>query len=324
ALHQLGFDDSCDVNFAADVTIMEEGTELINSLQNGGKLPMFTSCSPGWIRYIERYYPQYLENLSTCKSPQQIQGALVKSYWAEKIGVAPEKIKVVSVMPCIAKKNEANRPEMEVNGHRDVDCVITTRELARWIKIQGIDFARLEDYVPTSPIAQYTGAGVIFGVTGGVMEAAIRTVYNVLEGKDLESLDITPVRGVENIKEASIEVAGKTVNVAVVHGAAHMAEFFELLKSGKEYHFVEFMGCTGGCVNGGGQPILSAVVQDNCDVRALRAKALYNIDNDAKLRQSHENPAVKALYEEFLGKPNSHKAHELLHTTYSKKTIYNI
>ena len=324
ALKALGFDDISDVNFAADVTIMEEGTEFIDRLSNGGVLPMFTSCSPGWIRYIERYYPEYLPNLSSCKSPQQMQGAITKHYWAEKIGVAKDKIKVISIMPCIAKKHEASRPEMEVDGIRDVDCVLTTRELARWIKNREINFTQLEDYAPTSPISQYTGAGVIFGVTGGVMEAAIRTVYNVLEGKDLESLDITPVRGVENIKEASIEVVGKTVNVAVVHGAAHMAEFFELLKSGKEYHFVEFMGCTGGCVNGGGQPILSAVVQDNCDVRALRAKALYNIDNDAKLRQSHENPAVKALYEEFLGKPNSHKAHELLHTTYSKKTIYNI
>ncbi len=324
ALKALGFDDISDVNFAADVTIMEEGTEFIGRLTNGGVLPMFTSCSPGWIRYIERYYPEYLPNLSSCKSPQQMQGALIKHYWAEKIGVAKDKIKVVSIMPCIAKKHEAKRPEMESDGIRDVDCVLTTRELARWIKNREINFAALEDYAPTSPIAQYTGAGVIFGVTGGVMEAAIRTVYNVLEGKDLESLDITPVRGVENIKEASITVAGKTVNVAVVHGAAHMPEFFELLKSGKEYHFVEFMGCTGGCVNGGGQPILSAVTQDNCDVRAERAKALYSIDSAAKLRQSHENPYVKALYDEFLGKPNSHKAHELLHTTYSKKEIYNL
>ena len=323
ALHQLGFDDICDVNFAADVTIMEEGTELINRLQNGGKLPMFTSCSPGWIRYIERYYPEYLDNLSTCKSPQQIQGALVKSYWAEKIGVAPEKIKVVSVMPCIAKKNEANRPEMEVNGVRDVDCVITTRELARWIKIKGIDFVRLEDYVPTSPIAQYTGAGVIFGVTGGVMEAALRTVYHVLEGKNLESLDIQSVRGVEDIKEATVHVGGMDLNVAIVHGGVHIPTIMKMIESGeKQYHFIEFMGCTGGCVNGGGQPVVNAKIQDVIDVRAERAKALYNIDANAPLRQSHENPAVIALYEEYLGKPNSHKAHELLHTHYSKKKVY--
>ena len=323
ALHQLGFDDICDVNFAADVTIMEEGTELIDRLQNGGKLPMFTSCSPGWIRYIERYYPQYLDNLSSCKSPQQIQGALVKSYWAEKIGVAPEKIRVVSVMPCIAKKNEAKRPEMEVNGVRDVDCVITTRELARWIKIKGIDFVRLEDYVPTSPIAQYTGAGVIFGVTGGVMEAALRTVYHVLEGKNLESLDIQSVRGVEDIKEATVHVGGMDLNVAIVHGGVHIPTIMKMIESGeKQYHFIEFMGCTGGCVNGGGQPVVNAKIQDVIDVRAERAKALYNIDANAPLRQSHENPAVIALYEEYLGKPNSHKAHELLHTHYSKKKVY--
>ena len=323
ALHQLGFDDISDVNFAADVTIMEEGTEFINRLQNGGKLPMFTSCSPGWIRYIERYYPQYLENLSSCKSPQQIQGALIKSYWAEKIGVAPEKIKVVSVMPCIAKKYESHRPEMEVNGHRDVDCVLTTRELARWIKVSGIDFARLEDYTPTSPIAQYTGAGVIFGVTGGVMEAALRTVYHVLEGKDLENLDIHPVRGVEDIKEATVHVAGMDVNVAIVHGGVHIPTIMKMIESGeKQYHFIEFMGCTGGCVNGGGQPIVNAKVQDRVDVRVERAKALYNIDANAPLRQSHENPAVIKLYEEYLGKPNSHKAHELLHTHYSVKKVY--
>ena len=325
ALKLLGFDDISDVNFAADVTIMEEGTEFINRLTNGGVLPLFTSCSPGWIRYIERYYPEYLPNLSSCKSPQQIQGALTKHYWAEKIGVSKDKIKVVSIMPCIAKKHEAKRPEMETDGIRDVDCVLTTRELARWIKNADINFRDLEDYTPTSPISKYTGAGVIFGVTGGVMEAALRTVYNILEGKNLESLDVHPVRGMENIKEATITVAGQEVNVAVVHGAANMPEMMELIKKGeKQYHFVEFMGCTGGCVNGGGQPIVNALVQDNVDVRAERAKALYNIDTQSQLRQSHENPAVIALYEEFLGKPNSHKAHELLHTTYSKKTVYNI
>lgn len=325
AFKALGFDDISDVNFAADVTIMEEGTEFIDRLSNDGALPLFTSCSPGWIRYIERYYPQYLPNLSSCKSPQQIQGALTKHYWAEKLGVAKDKIKVVSIMPCIAKKHEAKRPEMEHDGIRDVDCVLTTRELARWIKTRDIDFRSLEDYAPTSPIAQYTGAGVIFGVTGGVMEAAIRTVYNVLEGKDLESLDVTPVRGYENIREATLTVAGKEVNVAVVHGAANIPAMMELIEKGeKKYHFVEFMGCTGGCVNGGGQPIVNAVVQDRVDVRAVRGQGLYNIDKDCELRQSHENPMVKALYDDFLGKPNSHKAHELLHTTYSKKTIYNL
>ena len=323
AFKALGFDDICDVNFAADVTIMEEGTELIDRLQNGGVLPMFTSCSPGWIRYIERYYPEYLPNLSSCKSPQQIQGALVKNYWADKIGVAKDKIKVVSVMPCIAKKYEANRPEMEVDGIRDVDCVLTTREFARWVKINGIDFRSLEDYVPTSPIAQYTGAGVIFGVTGGVMEAALRTVYHVLEGKDLESLDIHATRGTEDIKEATIQIGGKDINIAIVHGGVHIPTMMDLIKNGeKQYHFIEFMGCTGGCVNGGGQPVVNAKVQDVVDVRAERAKALYSIDQNKPLRQSHENPAVQALYAEFLGKPNSHKAHELLHTHYSKKGSY--
>ena len=304
---------------------MEEGTELIDRLSNGGVLPMFTSCSPGWIRYIERYYPNYLPNLSSCKSPQQIQGSLIKHYWAEKIGVSKDKIKVVSVMPCIAKKYEAKRPEMESDGVRDVDCVLTTRELARWIKNRDIDFRHLDDYYPSSPIAKYTGAGVIFGVTGGVMEAAIRTVYHALEGKDLAPLDVTPVRGYEDIKEATLVIAGQEINVAVVHGGKNIPAMLELIEKGeKKYHFVEFMGCTGGCINGGGQPIVSAAVQDSVDVRAVRGQALLNIDHKMELRQSHENPAVKEMYAEFLGKPNSHKAHELLHTSYSKKTIYNV
>lgn len=324
ALRELGFDDIADVNFAADVTIMEEGTEFIGRLNGKGVLPMFTSCSPGWIRYIERYYPEYLPNLSSTKSPQQIQGAITKHYWADKIGVAKDKIKVVSIMPCIAKKNEANRPEMEHDGIRDVDVVLTTRELARWIKNREIDFNSLEDYVPTSPIAQYTGAGVIFGVTGGVMEAAIRTVYNVLEGKDLPSLDVHEVRGVKDIKEATLTIAGKEVNVAVVHGGANIHTMMEMIKKGeKHYDFIEFMGCTGGCVNGGGQPIVSARVQDQIDVRQERAKAIYQIDKDAKIRQSHENEFVQQLYKEFLGEPNSHLAHELLHTSYSKKENYS-
>ena len=325
ALKQLGFDDITDVGFAADVTIMEEGTEFIDRIQNGGVLPMFTSCSPGWIRYIERYYPEYLPNLSSCKSPQQIQGSLIKHYWADKIGVAKDKIKVVSIMPCIAKKSEANRPEMQTDNLRDVDVVLTTRELARWIKLRDIDFANLEDYLPETPIASYTGAGVIFGATGGVMEAALRTVYHVLEGKDLESLDIHDVRGVKDIKEATVVIGGKEVNVAVVHGGANIKTMMEMIKSGeKQYHFIEFMGCTGGCVNGGGQPIIPAKVQDKIDVRLERAKAIYNIDSSKAIRQSHENPKVQELYAEFLGKPNSHKAHELLHTTYSKKGSYNI
>lgn len=324
ALKDLGFNDITDVSFAADVTIMEEGTELINRLKNGGTLPMFTSCSPGWIRYIEGNYPEYLSNLSSCKSPQQMQGALIKHYWADKIGVSKDKIKVVSIMPCIAKKSEANRPEMEVDGVRDIDVVLTTRELARLIKLNDIDFANLENYQPESPIASYTGAGVIFGATGGVMEAAIRTAYYVLEGKNLESLDVHAVRGVEDIKEATVVINNQEINVAVVHGGKNIPQMMDMIKnSGKQYHFVEFMGCTGGCVNGGGQPIVTAAVQDNVDVRALRAQALYNIDSNKELRQSHENEVVQKLYSEFLGEPNSHLSHKLLHTTYSKKTSYN-
>lgn len=325
ALKDLGFDDITDVNFGADVTIMEEGTELINRLQNNGVLPLFTSCSPGWIRYIELNYPEYLPNLSSCKSPQQMQGALIKHYYADKIGVSKDKIRVVSFMPCIAKKTEAKRPEMEVDGLRDVDLVLTTRELARLIKIKDIDFNSLEDYTPESPLAKYTGAGVIFGATGGVMEAAIRTVKHVLEGKDLTPLEVEAVRGVnDGIKEATINVNGIDVNVAVVHGSSNVPEMMERIKSGnKNYHFIEFMACTGGCVNGGGQPIVNAAVQEKCDVRSLRASVLYNIDSAATLRQSHENPCVQELYNEFLGSPNSHKAHHLLHTTYSKKDKYS-
>ncbi len=325
ALRELGFDDITDVSFAADVTIMEEGTELINRLEKNANLPLFTSCSPGWIRYIERKYPNYLDNLSSCKSPQQMQGALIKHYWADKIGVSKEKIRVVSIMPCTAKKSEANRPEMEYQKIRDVDLVLTTRELARWIKIREIDFANLEDYKPKTPLASYTGAGVIFGATGGVMEAAIRTAYYILEGKDLDKLEIEAVRGVEAIKEATITIKGQDINVAVVHGAKNIPAMIERIEKGdKKYHFIEFMGCTGGCVNGGGQPIIPAVLQDRLDVRALRAKALYSIDDAKELRQSHENLKVQKLYSEFLEHPNSHKAHKLLHTSYFKKTTYNI
>ena len=324
ALNKLGFKDITDVNFGADVTIMEEGTEFIQRFTENKNLPLMTSCSPGWIRYIETYYPEMIDNLSSCKSPQQIQGALIKNYYADKIGVDPKKVKVVSIMPCIAKKSEANRPEMEVDGLRDVDVVLTTRELARMIKRHDIDFNNLEDYVPNSPLAQYTGAGVIFGVTGGVMEAALRTVYHILEGKDLEDLNITAVRGVEGIKEATLTVCGKEVNVAIVHGSVNVPKMMDLIKNGeKKYHFVEFMACTGGCVNGGGQPIVPSFIRDNIDVRVLRAKALYDIDANAKLRQSHENPYVIELYKDFLEKPGSHKAHHLLHTTYKKKEIYS-
>ena len=327
ALKQLGFDDITDVNFAADVTILEEGNELLSRIQDhlDGKevaLPLITSCSPGWIRYIEQYYPEYLPNLSSCKSPQQMQGALTKHYYADKIGVAKEKMHVTSIMPCIAKKYEAQRPEMEVDGIRDVDNVLTTRELARLIKRAGIDFANLEDYKPTSPLAEYTGAGVIFGTTGGVMEAALRTVADILDPK--AEVDLSVVRGVENgIKEATIKLAGLDINIAVVHGAVNIPEMFERIAKGdKQYHFIEVMACTGGCINGGGQPVINADVQEKVDFRQKRAGALYLLDSTAKTQKSHKNPAVNQLYEEYLEKPNSHKAHHLLHTHYSKKEIF--
>lgn len=330
ALYKLGFDDITDTNFAADVTIMEEGTEFIHRLEeykkgNKNALPMFTSCSPGWIRYIEQYYPEFLPNLSSCKSPQQMQGALVKNYYAQKLNIPRENIKVVSIMPCIAKKYEAKRPEMQVDGIPDVDYVLTTRELARMIKRQDIDFRALEDIEPASPMAKYTGAGVIFGATGGVMEAALRTVRDILENKDYSDVDFAAVRGADNgIKEAELEIAGEKVTVAVVHGAVNFKEMFERVKQNPgKYAFVEFMACTGGCVNGGGQPILNAEVQEKIDVRAERAKAVYSIDAHKTLRKSHQNPAVIELYEEFLGKPGGEKSHKLLHTHYNKKEIYS-
>lgn len=329
SLNELGFDDITDVNFAADLTIMEEGTEFIGRLKKhlAGEevaLPMITSCSPGWIRYIEHYYPEYLPNLSSCKSPQQMQGAMIKHYYAKKIGVDPAKIKVVSIMPCIAKKYEANRPEMEKDGLRDIDYVLTTRELARLIKRNGIDFNNLADYTPESPLAKYTGAGVIFGATGGVMEAALRTVIHVLDPAIEDKVDLSVVRGVENgIKEATLKIAGLDVNVAVVHGSVNLPELFKRIKEGKQYHFIEVMACTGGCINGGGQPIVNAKQQESCDVRALRASVLYQIDKDTKFHKSHENQAVLDAYKEFLGEPNSHTAHEILHTHYTPRQKFS-
>ncbi len=330
ALNKLGVNDITDVNFAADVTIMEEGTEFIGRLNkylagDTTVFPMFTSCSPGWIRYIETYYPEYLNNLSTTKSPQQIQGSLIKNYYADKIGVDKSKVKVISVMPCIAKKFEANRPEMKTGDVQDVDVVLTTRELARWIKKNDIDFNKLEDYKPTSPLAQYTGAGVIFGRTGGVMEAALRTVKDILEKKDNKEVDITPVQGLDDIKEATMTIAGKELTVAVVHGAVHFKEMFDRIKANpNKYAFIEFMGCTGGCVNGGGQPVVPAYILDKVDVRSERAKVLFDLDKSNKLRKSHENPYVQELYKEFLKEPNGELSHKLLHTHYTKRTKYEL
>ncbi len=322
SLRRLGFAKVFDTDFAADVTIMEEGTEFINRLTNGGALPLITSCSPGWIKYCETFYPEFIPNLSSCKSPHEMAGALIKSYYAEKNGIDPKNIFVVSVMPCTAKKFEAKRGELSNNGLQDVDAVITTRELAKMIRTAGIDFARLPDEDFDDLMGESTGAAVIFGATGGVMEAALRTVYEVVTGKELENVDFTAVRGIEGVKEATINVGGKDVRVAVAHGSGNASALLEKVKAGEKYDFIEIMGCPGGCVTGGGQPIINA--KDLCYInpKELRAKALYDEDASKTLRKSHENPSVKKLYADFLGEPNSHKAHELLHTHYIPRPKY--
>ena len=323
ACRRLGFDKVFDVDNAADVTIMEEGTELLGRIQNGGALPMITSCSPGWIKFCEHYYPEFLPNLSSCKSPHEMTGAMIKTYYAERENLNPRDIVVVSVMPCTAKKFEANRPELGHDGMADVDYVLTTRELARMIKEAGIDFVNLPDEDFDSLMGESTGAAVIFGATGGVMEAALRTAYEVITGKTLEDVNFTAVRGMDGIKEASVKIGDLDVNVAVASSTGKASELLEMVKKGeKNYTFIEIMGCPGGCVNGGGQPIVSSQIRNWTDIRPLRAKALYDEDASKKLRKSHENPEIKQIYEEYLGKPNGHKSHELLHTTYEKREMY--
>ena len=323
ALKRMGFDKVFDTNTAADLTIMEEANELIERLQNGGTLPMITSCSPGWIRYIEMNYPDQLAHLSSCKSPHQMFGAILKSYYAEKAGIDPKKMYVVSVMPCIAKKFEKTREEMKNDGLDNVDSVITTRELARMIKQANIDFKTLEDSEFDDPMGEATGAGAIFGTTGGVMEAALRTAYETITGKELAKLNFEEVRGKKGIKKSTVKIGETEVKVAVAHGLANAQSVLEEIKSGKaDYQFVEIMACPGGCIMGGGQPIVSSKVRNEIDVRAKRAEALYTIDEKSTLRKSHENPTIKKLYKEYLEKPGSHKAHELLHTTYKKREKY--
>jgi len=323
ALKRLGFDKIFDTNTAADLTIMEEANELVNRLQNGGVTPMITSCSPGWIRYIEMNYPEMLGHLSSCKSPHQMFGAILKSYYAEKEGIDPKKMYVVSVMPCVGKKYEKTKEEMVNDGLNNVDSVITTRELARMIKQANIDFKTLEDSEFDDPMGEATGAGAIFGTTGGVMEAALRTAYETITGKTLEKIDFEEVRGKEGIKKAEVQIGDKPVKVAVAHGLKNAQKILEEINRGEaDYQFVEIMACPGGCVMGGGQPIVSSKIRNEIDVRAERAKALYTIDEKSTLRKSHENPAIIKLYKEFLEKPGSHKAHELLHTTYQKKEKY--
>jgi iron-only hydrogenase group A len=319
ALRRLGFDRVFDTNFTADLTIVEEGHELLKRIKNNGTLPMITSCSPGWVKFIEHFYPSLLPNLSTCKSPQQMFGALAKTYYAQLAGIDPKDIFVVSIMPCTAKKFEASRPEMCSSGYRDVDVVLTTRELGRMIRQAGIDFIHLPEEQYDPPMGQYTGAGTLFGATGGVMEAALRTVYAVVTGRNLPSLDIKPVRGLEGVKEAVVEVGPLfEVRVAVAHGLANARNLIEKIVEGTAtYHFIEIMACPGGCVGGGGQPLPATN-----EKRMLRAEALYRDDREVQsLRQSHESPAVQELYEKFLHEPLGEMSHQYLHTHYIKRGV---
>ena len=323
SLRMLGFDKVFDVNFAADLTIMEEAHEFIERAVKGENLPLITSCSPGWIRFMEYYYPELIKNVSTCKSPQQMFGACVKTYYAQKLGVDPEKLYVVTVMPCVAKKFEKTRADESAAGVPDIDAVITTRELAKMIKSKGLIFNELPDGKYDDPLGEYTGAGVIFGATGGVMEAALRTAVETLTGEELKAVDFTDVRGTQGIKEATYDVAGKKISVAVASGLENAKTLCEQIKNGTcKYQFIEIMACPGGCVNGGGQPIQSAFVRRNNDIRALRASVLYNIDKDSKIRKSHENEFIKKIYADYFEKPGSHKAHEVLHTSYVKRNKY--
>ena len=319
ALRRLGFKHVFDVDFGADLTIMEEGFEFINRLQSGGVLPMITSCSPGWVKFIEHNYPELLPNLSTCKSPQQMFGAVAKTYYAEKLGVDPKDMYVATIMPCTAKKYEKGRPYQSAAGEGiwDIDAVLTTRELARLIRRHGIMFEDLPEEQFDTPFGIGSGAGLIFGSSGGVMEAALRTVAETLDKKPLSKLDFKQVRGMEGLKEASYKIAGATVKVAVVSGLKNARELLARIKANKaDYHFIEIMACPGGCINGGGQPIKSAEVRNFTDYKAKRMKTVYASDKAMTLRKSHENPAIKQLYKEFLGAPNGHKAHDILHTKY--------
>ena len=327
AMKRLGADKVYDTNWGADLTIMEEGTELLNRINNGGVLPMITSCSPGWIRFCEFYYPEFIPNLSTCKSPHEMEGALIKTYYAKNNNIDPKDIVVVSVMPCTSKKTEAAREQLvNADGLKDVDIVITTRELARMIREAGMDFNSLPDEGPDQDLmGEYTGAAVIFGATGGVMEAAVRTVADILEEKDLPEFEYKAVRGVDaDIKEAELTLGGKNIRVAVAHSTAAARKLLDAIKDGSapEYTFIEIMGCSGGCVCGGGQPQVPAQKLMDIDIRAERAKALYEEDEILPQRKSHKNSQIDKLYKEFLGAPNGHLAHELLHTTYAKREIY--
>ncbi len=319
ALRRLGFDAVFDTDLAADMTIVEEANELVERLKKGGTLPMITSCSPGWVNYCEHYYPEFVENLSSCKSPQQMFGALTKTWYAKRMGLDPKDIFVVGIMPCTAKKFEVAREDEAAAGVPDVDVALTTRELARMIDRAGINFAELPDEEFDSPMGESTGAAAIFGATGGVMEAALRTAASWLTGSDGAPVDFVEVRGVEGVKEATYQVGDLTLNVAVASGLANAKRLLDSVKSGeKTYHFIEIMGCPGGCVNGGGQPVQPARIRNWVDLKSLRAAALYQEDKDLPLRKSHENPTLQQIYKEFLKSPGSHVAHQVLHTSYRK------
>jgi len=322
ALRRLGFDKVFDTDFSADLTIVEEANELVERVTNGGILPMITSCSPGWVKYCETYYPELRDHLSSCKSPQQMFGAVTKTYYAQKMGIDPKDIFCVGVMPCTAKKFEILRDNESAAGCQDVDVAITTRELARMIKRAGIDLAQLEDEGFDDPLGESTGAGVIFGATGGVMEAALRTAVETITGEELKNLDFTEVRGMEGIKEATYHVGDMDVKVAVASGLSNARVIMDKIKSGEaDYQFIEIMCCPGGCINGGGQPMVPSHVRNFEDVRGKRAAALYRNDAAKGIRKSHENPSIKKLYDEYLVKPGSERAHEILHTSYVKRTI---
>ena len=324
ALKRLGFDKVFDTNTGADFTIMEEANEFVERFKAEDSLPMMTSCCPGWVRYVEENYPELLPHLSSCKSPHQMFGALIKSYYAKKENIDPSKIYVVSVMPCIAKKFERERPEMKNNGLYDVDNVITTRELAKMIKQANINFEKLEDSKFDDPMGEATGAGAIFGTTGGVMEAALRTAQDLLTGKDLDRINFEAVRGGKGIKKATVNIAGKEIKVVAASGLKNARKILEEIKQGKaDYQFVEIMACPGGCIMGGGQPIKSSKIRSEVDVRKLRAESLYTIDEKSTIRKSHENPVLKKIYKDYLEEPGSYRAHKLLHTHYQARPKYN-
>ena len=325
ALKRLGFAGVYDTNVTADLTIMEEATELLDRVNNGGKLPLITSCSPGWVKFCEHYYPDMLENVSSCKSPQQMFGAVAKTWYAEKMGIDPKDIFVVSIMPCTAKKFEIHRDGQAASGYPDTDVSLTTRELAKMIKRAGLNFTELPDEEFDAPLGIGSGAGTIFGATGGVMEAALRTAVETITGKTAETIEFTDVRGTEGVKEAEYDINGLKVKVAVASGLVNARKVLDMVKSGeKDYTFIEIMGCPGGCVNGGGQPIQPASVRNFVDLKGLRAAALYKDDENLPIRKSHENPVVKALYDEYFEKPGSHRAHEILHTHYVARPKVNV